>query len=73
MVTALANAGISAAVSDEPMLETQYEEFLTEKKTQLGGSIFEVRARPFRTKTYTCRVTYNILVEDIPVRTQHEH
>lgn len=41
MVKVLNGAGLSAKVS-EPLFDTQYEEYLREKKTHVGGSIFEV-------------------------------
>lgn len=41
MVKVLNDAGLSAKVS-APLFDTQYEEYLREKKTHVGGSIFEV-------------------------------
>lgn len=38
----LNGAGISAKVSAIPLFETQWDEYLREKKTHLGGGIFEV-------------------------------
>lgn len=42
MAKILRDAGISGQVPVELMLETQYEHFLENKKTKLGGNIFEV-------------------------------
>lgn len=42
MVRVLNDAGLSAKVSALPLFDTQYEEYLHEKKTHVGGSIFEV-------------------------------
>ena len=44
MVRVLNDAGVSAKVSSLPLFDTQYEEYLREKKTHVGGSIFEVRS-----------------------------
>lgn len=42
MVKLLKEAGLSVKVPALPLFETQWEEYLQEKKTQVGGSIFEV-------------------------------
>lgn len=42
MAKVLKDAGISTPITEDPMHETQYEELLAEKKTRLGGNIFEV-------------------------------
>ena len=41
MVKVLNDAGLSAKVS-APLFDAQYEEYLREKKTHVGGNIFEV-------------------------------
>lgn len=45
LVRVLNDSGISARVTSMPLYETQWEEYLKEKKTQVGGRIFEVRRR----------------------------
>eukprot|EP00752_Nemacystus_decipiens_P009111 g8135.t1 len=45
MVRVLKDAGVSAKVSALPLFDTQYEEYLHEKKTHVGGSIFEHTAK----------------------------
>lgn len=49
MVKVLKDAGLSVKVPELPLFETQWEEYLQEKKTQVGGNIFEVNAILVRT------------------------
>lgn len=43
MAQILKEAGVSVKVPALPLFETQWEEYLQEKKTQVGGNIFEVQ------------------------------
>ncbi|CAM9483102.1 unnamed protein product [Ectocarpus sp. 12 AP-2014] len=45
LVRVLNDFGISARVTSMPLYETQWEEYLKEKKTQVGGRIFEHTAK----------------------------
>ncbi|CAM9903736.1 unnamed protein product, partial [Hapterophycus canaliculatus] len=45
VVKVLNEAGISARVATSPLFETQWDEYLREKKTHLGGNIFEHTAK----------------------------
>ncbi|CAM9849332.1 unnamed protein product [Pylaiella littoralis] len=45
MVKVLKDAGLSVKVPALPLFETQWEEYLQEKKTQVGGNIFEHKAK----------------------------
>lgn len=42
MANILNEAGVSVKVPALPLFETQWEEYMQEKKTQVGGNIFEV-------------------------------